>query len=221
MIQKFRILENSMEKLDLRKQYKHLYQPSAKKVEVVDVPTLQFTLLDGEIEQGATPGTSPSFKQAMEALYGISYSLKFMSKLRQDDPIDYTVMALEALWWTETGAYDLTQPAGWQWTAMIMQPDHITTQMFQDALAQVRKKKPNPALDKLRFESFTEGLCIQVMHIGPYKTEPETLAKMDLFASEKGYRMHGKHHEIYLGDPMRAAEDKLKTVLRHPVEPSN
>jgi hypothetical protein len=157
----------------------------------------------------------------MEALYGIAYSLKFMSKLRQDDPLDYTVMALEALWWTETGAYDLTQPAGWQWTAMIMQPDHITTEMFQEALAQVRKKKPNPALDKLRFESFTEGLCIQVMHIGPYKTEPETLAKMDLFASEKGYRMHGKHHEIYLGDPMRAAEDKLRTILRHPVEPAN
>lgn len=208
-----------MEKLDLRKQYKHLYQPSAKKVEVVEVPTLQFARLDGEIEPGASPGTSPAFHQAMEALYGISYTLKFMSKLRQDDPVDYTVMALEALWWTETGEYDLTQPAGWQWTAMMMQPDHITTEMFLEALAQVRKKKPNPALDKLRFESFTEGLCIQIMHIGPYRTEPETLSKMDAFAAEKGYRMHGKHHEIYLGDPMRAAEEKLKTVLRHPVEP--
>ncbi len=174
-----------MEKLDLRKQFKHLYQPSAKKVDLVDVPTLQFVRLDGEIEPGASPGTSPAFHQAMEALYGISYSLKFMSKLRQEDPIDYTVMALEALWWTESGTYDLTQPAGWQWTAMIMQPDHITTEMFQDALAQVRKKKPNPALDKLRFESFTEGLCIQIMHIGPYKTEPETLAKMDALRRRK------------------------------------
>ena len=208
-----------MEKLDLRKQFKHLYQPSAKKVDLVDVPTLQFVRLDGEIEPDASPGTSPAFHQAMEALYGISYSLKFMSKLRQEDPIDYTVMALEALWWTESGTYDLTQPAGWQWTALMMQPDHITTEMFIEALAQVRKKKPNPALDKLRFESFTEGLCIQIMHIGPYKTEPETLVKMDAFAAEKGYRMRGQHHEIYLGDPMRAAEDKLKTILRHPVEP--
>lgn len=209
-----------MEKLDLRKQYKHLYQPSPKKVEVVDVPALQFTLIDGEIEPSASPGTSLAFHQAMEALYGISYTLKFNSKLRKENPIDYGVMALEALWWTETGVYDLTQPGGWKWTAMMMQPEHITVEMFHDSLAQLRKKKPNPALDLLRFESFTEGLAVQIMHIGPYKTEPATIAKMDAFAAENGYRMRGKHHEIYLGNPMRAAEDKLKTILRHPVEPT-
>jgi hypothetical protein len=207
-----------MEKLDLRKQFKHLYQPSAKKVELVEVPAMQFTRLDGEIEPGASPGTSPAFKQAMEALYGISYGLKFMSKLRKENPIDYGVMALEALWWTETGEYDLTQPEGWKWTAMMMQPDHITSELFQEALAQLRKKKPSPALDLLRFESFTEGLCLQIMHIGPYSTEPLTIAKMDAFAAEHGYRMRGKHHEIYLGNPMLAAEEKLKTILRHPVE---
>lgn len=208
-----------MEKLDLRKQFKHLYQPSAKKVEIVEVPTFQFALIDGEIEPGASPATSPAFHQAMEALYGISYTLKFMSKLRKENPIDYGVMALEALWWTETGEFDLTQPEGWKWTAMIMQPEHITDEMFQEAQEQLRKKKPSPALDLLRFESFTEGLCIQTMHIGPYKTEPATIARMDAFAAEHGYRMRGKHHEIYLGNPMRAAEEKLKTILRHPVEP--
>ncbi|OGO38429.1 MAG: hypothetical protein A2W35_13775 [Chloroflexi bacterium RBG_16_57_11] len=206
-----------MDKLDLRKQYKHLYQPSANKVQVVDVPALQFTLIDGEIEPGASPGTSIAFKQAMEAVYGISYSLKFMSKLRKENPIDYGVMALEALWWTETGEFDLTQPAGWKWTAMMMQPDHLTIDIYQEALAQVRKKRPNPALDLLRFESFSEGLCLQIMHIGPYRTEGVTIAKMDAFAAENGYRMRGKHHEIYLGNPMLAAEDKLKTILRHPV----
>ena len=209
-----------MEKLDLRKQFKDLYQPSAKKVEVVNVPALQFAIIDGEIEPDASPGTSLAFHQAMEALYGISYTLKFNSKLRKENPIDYGVMALEALWWTETGEYDLTQPGGWKWTAMMLQPDHITAEMFQDALAQLRKKRPNPALDLMRFESFTEGLCIQMMHIGPYKTEPTTIAKMDAFAAEHGYRMRGRHHEIYLGNPMRAAEDKLKTILRHPVEPA-
>ena len=209
-----------MEKLDLRKQYKHLYQPSAKKVELVDVPALQFALIDGEIEPGASPGTSPAFKQAMEAIYGISYTIKFASKQRKENPIDYGVMALEALWWTPTGEYDLTNPEGWKWTAMMMQPDHITREMFQEALAQVRKKKPNPALDLLRFESFTEGPSIQIMHIGPYRTEPVTIAKMDAFAAENGYSMRGKHHEIYLGNPMLAAEDKLKTILRHPVEPA-
>jgi hypothetical protein len=207
-----------MEKLDLHKQFKHLYQPSAKKVEVVEVPTFRFALIDGEIEPGASPATSPAFHQAMEALYGISYTLKFMSKLRKKTPIDYSVMALEALWWTETGELELTRAEGWKWTAMIMQPEHITGEMFQEAREQLRKKKPNPALDLLRFENFAEGLCIQTMHIGPYRTEPATIARMDAFAAEHGYRMRGKHHEIYLGNPMRAAEEKLKTVLRHPVE---
>ena len=206
-----------MEKLDLRKQYKHLYQPSAKKVVVVDVPALQFALIDGEIEPGASPGTSPAFHQAMEALYGISYTLKFNSKLRKENPIDYGVMALEAMWWTETGEYDLTQPSGWKWTAMMMQPDHISQPMVQDALAQLNKKRPSPALEKLRFETFHEGLCMQIMHIGPYADEPATLAKMHDFALHNGYRLHGKHHEIYLGDPRRADPAKLKTVLRHPI----
>jgi len=209
-----------MEKLDLRKQYKHIYLPSAKKVEVVDVPPLQFALIDGEIELGQSPGTSPAFEQAMGALYGITYTLKFMSKLRKVNPIDYTVMTLEGLWWVESGVFDITNPANWRYTVMIMQPDHISQEMYQEALATLRKKKPNPALDQLRFESFHEGLCIQMMHIGPYADEMATIAKMDAFAKENGYSMHGKHHEIYMGDPRRGDPAKLKTVLRHPVKKS-
>ena len=206
-----------MDKLDLRKQYKHLYLPSAKKVEVVDVPSFQFALIDGEIEPGQSPGTSPAFEQAMAALYGITYTLKFMSKLRVENPIDYTVMTLEGLWWVEDGVFDITNPANWRYTVMIMQPDHITQEMYQEALAQLRKKKPGPALDLLRFERFHEGLCIQTMHLGPYAEEMQTIAKMDLFAQENGYILHGKHHEIYMGDPRRGDPAKLKTVLRHPV----
>lgn len=207
-----------MDKLDLRKQYKHLYQPSAKKVELVEVPAFQFAMIDGEIEPGHGPGNSPAFKQALEALYGISYTLKFTSKLRKEDPIDYTVMALEGLWWVEVGSFDIRKPDNWRWTVMIMQPDHINADMFQDGLEQLRKKKPNPAIDRLRLETFNEGLSIQIMHIGPYSDEPATIDKMDAFAEEHGYRMRGKHHEIYLGDPLRADPAKLKTVLRHPVE---
>ena len=222
-----------MEKLDLRKQYKHLYQPSAKRVAVVDVPEFKFALVDGEIEPGQAPGTSPSFADALQALYGISYTLKFMSKQHKEDPIDYSVMALEGLWWIRRadqgrgihgqhpGEFlegDLAHPENWCWTAMVLQPEHITEAMFQEGLAQMRKKKPSPALDKLRFETFHEGLSIQILHIGPYVDEPETIHKMDLFAQENGYRLHGKHHEIYLGDPRRADPSKLKTVLRHPVE---
>ena len=206
-----------MEKLDLRKQFKHLYLPSAKKVEVVEVPEFQFAMVDGEIEPGQSPGTSPFFQQAMMALYGIAYTLKFMSKLRKENPIDYTMMSLEGLWWVEGGEFDITNPGNWRWTVMIMQPDHISQEMYQGALEQLRKKRPSPALDELRFEKFHEGLCLQTMHIGPYAEEMTTIARMDAYAQENGYSMHGKHHEIYLGDPRRAEPSKLKTVLRHPV----
>jgi hypothetical protein len=207
-----------MEKLDLRKQYKDLYIPPANKVTLVDVPTFKFILLKDAIEEGKAPGTSPAFQNATEALYSISYNLKFMSKKRAENPIDYGVMALEALWWVEDGAFDIDDPGNWLFKAMLMQPDHITEDMFQKALAQVRKKKPNPALDLLRFENFHEGLCMQIMHIGPYAEEPATIARMDAFATENGYKTRGKHHEIYHGDPRRTKPENLKTVLRHPVE---
>jgi hypothetical protein len=212
-------MEVSMEKLDLRKQFKHLYLPSAKKVELVDVPPFQFAMVDGEIEPGLLPGLSPAFQEAIQALYGISYTLKFTSKQRAGNPIDYKVMALEGLWWVDEGEFDITHipPGGWRWTAMIMQPDHITEAMFQEGLEQLRKKKPSPGLDRLRLETFTEGLSMQIMHIGPYSEEPATIEKMHAFARENGYSLRGRHHEIYLGDPRTAAPEKLKTVLRQPV----
>ena len=206
-----------MEKLDLKKQYKHLYLPKANQVEVVDVPPFQFVMVDGMIEPGESPSTSPSFAQAMQALYGLSYGLKFASKKDPTRPIDYKVMALEGLWWVEEGEFDIREPGNWCWTVMIMQPPHITAEIVADALRQLKEKKPNPALEKLRFGTFHEGLCLQIMHIGPYAEEMRTIAKMDAFAAEHGYLMHGKHHEIYIGDPMRAAPEKLKTVLMHPV----
>jgi hypothetical protein len=100
---------------------------------------------------------------------------------------------------------------------MIMQPDHIDRAMFDAALAQVREKHSNPALDRVRFERFEEGLAIQIMHLGPYADEPRSLARMAAFAEEMGYTYRGKHHEIYLGDPRRAKPENLKTVLRQPV----
>ena len=207
-----------MPKIDLRKELKHLYAPSARQVALVDVPEFQFAQIDGAIEPGQAPGTSPAFEQAMSALYGITYTLKFMSKQRADNPLDYTVMTLEGLWWVEEGEFNITQPGNWRWTVMILQPDHITPAMFAEGLAQLRKKRgDSPALDKLRLARFHEGLALQIMHIGPYANEPATIARMDAFAQENGYRMIGKHHEIYLGDPRNAAPEKLKTILRHPV----
>ncbi len=206
-----------MEKLDLRKQYKSLYAPSAKKVELVNVPAFNFLCVDGAIEPSVMPGDSQSFKEAMQALYGAAYTLKFMSKLRPENPIDFTVMASEGLWWVEDGVFDITRADNWKYTLMILQPEHITAEMFAEALAQLRKKKPVPGLDRLCFRNFCEGPSIQILHVGPYAGEPATVAKMEAFAREQGLAMQGMHHEIYLGDPLRADPSKLKTILRHPV----
>jgi len=212
-----------MEKLDLKKDLKYLYLPPAKKIELVQVPLMNFIMLDDAIEPDQAPGTSPLFAENMQALYGAAYTLKFSLKLRKENPLDYPVMALEGLWWIEDGTFDLQKPGNWKYTVMIMQPDPVTPEDFALALAQVRKKKGDqPAFARLRLERYHEGLSVQAMHIGPYATEPETVAKMQSFmqanACQDQVGLGGKHHEIYLGDPRRANPAKLKTVLRHPVK---
>jgi hypothetical protein len=212
-----------MKTLDLKKELKYLYQPSAKKPEFVKVPKMQFAMVDGAIEKGSEPGKSPMFAEATQALYSISYTLKFMLKKRKTNAVDYPVMALEGLWGVEDGQFDITIKDNWSYTLMILQPEVITKDVFAEGLEQVRKKKgDSPALSKLRLANFEEGLCVQVMHIGPYATEPATIERMRAFAAENGFRdrvgPNGKHHEIYLGDPRKADQAKLKTVLRHPLE---
>jgi hypothetical protein len=212
-----------MKTLDLKKEFKHLYQPSAKKVEIVQVPRLQFAMIDGAVEKGSEPGKSPMFAEATQALYSISYTLKFMLKKRKTDPIDYPVMALEGLWWVEDGRFDITIKDNWFYTLMILQPEVITPDLFAEGLDQIRRKKgESELLSKLRLEHFEEGLCVQTMHIGPYATEPATMDRMRTFAQDNGYQdrvgpLGGKHHEIYLSDPRKADPAKMKTVLRHPV----
>ncbi len=206
-----------MKKLDLRKQWKHLYQPSAREIEVVDVPELSFLMVDGRIEKHRSPSDSPSFIEAVQALFAASYTLKFHSKLRKRDAIDYPVMALEALWWVEDGHFEISKPDNWSWRAMMMQPDHITSEMLAEALLKLHEKRPSPGLDRLRLERFGEGLCLQTMHLGPYSEEPATVERLRTFAEENGYAFANRHHEIYLSDPRRTAPAKMKTVLRHGV----
>ena len=212
-----------MEKLDLKKDLKYLYTPAAKKIELVDVPPMNFLMLDGAIEPDKAPGTSPLFAGNMQALYAAAYTLKFSLKLRQENPLDYPVMALEGLWWIEDGTFDLQKPGNWKYTVMIMQPDQVTPVAFADALVQLRKKKGDqPVFSRLRLARYHEGLSVQAMHIGPYATEPQTIAKMQSFMETHGCKdlvgLDGKHHEIYLGDPRRADPARLKTILRHPIK---
>jgi len=212
-----------MRKLDLKKEYHELYAPSSRKVAVVRVPRLQFLMIDGRIEAGEAPGTSPAFQEAMMALYGMAYTMKFMLKLRPKASIDYPVMALEGLWWVEDGVFNITVKDNWLYTLMVLTPKIATPKMLEIARAEVRRKRgDNPALQRIRLAEFAEGLCMQVMHIGPYADEPATVERMRAFAVENGYEdlvgRGAKHHEIYMGDPRKANPAKLKTVLRHPIQ---
>ena len=212
-----------MKTLDLKKELKHLYAPSAKKPGIVQVPRLQFAMIDGAIEKGYEPGNSPAFAEATQALYSISYTLKFMLKKRKTNPIDYPVMTLEGLWSIQDENVDVAKKDNWSYILMILQPDIITKDIFEEGREQARKKKgDSPALSKLDLAYFEEGLCVQIMHMGPYATEPATIERMRAFALENRYRdnvgPNGRHHEIYVGDPRKANPTKLKTVLRHPIK---
>jgi len=211
-----------MKTLDLKKDLKAYYKPSAKKVDFIQVPRFQFLMIDGAIEPGKEPGNSPIFEENMQAMYSMAYTLKFTFKKREVDPVDYPVMALEGLWDVRNGKFDINVKDNWDYTLMILVPDLITQADFDEALAQMRTKKGDlPGYARLRLDTFEEGSCVQTLHIGPYATELETLEKMHSFMAENGYADRvgkgGKHHEIYLGDPRRAVPEKLKTVLRHQV----
>lgn len=204
-----------MEKLDLKKQLAPLYSQPAGRISLVDVPDARFLMIDGE----GNPNSSQAFSEAVEALFGLSYTLKFMIK-KGPNPVDYGVMPLEGLWWTDDmNHFSMDNKDLWKWTLMIRQPDFITSDMVREATAQLSKKKGAelPALPRLRFEAMAEGLCAQILHIGPYSDEPPTIQKLHAFIHENGYELRGKHREIYLGDARRTAPEKLKTILRQPV----
>jgi hypothetical protein len=200
-------------KVDHKKELKHLYRPSIKEVAEVDVPPMSFLMVDGE----GDPNTAPAYREAVEALYAVAYALKFMVK-RGPLPVDYAVMPLEGLWWVEDmRQFSMADKDQWLWTSMIMQPDLVTEASFAEALAQVQKKKALPALGRVRFERFHEGLSAQIMHVGPYAAEAPTIQRLHHYIAERGYERRGKHHEIYLGDPRRTAPERLRTVIRQPM----
>ncbi len=202
-----------MSKVDFKKELKHLYRPSAKKFTIVDVPAMNFLMIDGH----GNPNTATAYKEAVEALYAVAYKLKFMSK--KSLAKDYVVPPLEGLWWSKDMTTFISRNKdAWEWTMMIMQPEWITSEMYADTCQIVKKAKNPTALSKMRLEAYHEGLAIQIMHIGSYDDEAPTLARLhNEFLPQNGYAEAGKHHEIYLSDPRRVAPEKLKTILRQPV----
>lgn len=202
-----------MVKIDYKKEWKHLYSPSAKDISVVQVPALNFLALDGL----GDPNTSEKYKSAVEILFSVSYALKFSTK-RSESETDYSVMPLEGLWWSDNMMDFITgNKDNWKWTLLIMQPEWITPDDVAKAVEAIRKKKKSFLADELRFEKFDEGISVQITHIGPFSTERQTIETMHRFISENGYKPRGKHHEIYLSDFRKCAPEKMKTILRQPV----
>lgn len=198
---------------DLKKELKQFYQASAKTVVEVNLPAFRYLMIDGE----GDPNTSQAYAEAIEALFSVSYTAKFMVK-KGPQGIDYGVMPLEGLWWADDmSAFCTGDKAKWKWTAMIMQPDFVSDETIQAAITEVRRKKNPPALDRLRLETFTEGRCAQVLHIGPFSDEGPTIERLHEFIDSRSER-RGKHHEIYMSDIRRAAQAKWKTIIRQPMK---
>jgi hypothetical protein len=201
-----------MSKLDLRKELRHLYAPSAKTITEVQVPAFTFLMVDGQ----GDPNHSTEYTAAVEALFTVAYTAKFMVKKAPGR--DYAVMPLEGLWWADDlTAFQSGDRASWRWTMMILQPDFVPHTLLQAAIEQARKKKPLPALPKLRIESFEEGRCAQILHVGPFTEEGPTIQRLHAHIESQA-RLRGKHHEIYLSDIRRANPARWKTIIRQPMQ---
>jgi hypothetical protein len=208
----FRKGGHAMLDVDLKSHLKGLYHPPDDHPVLVEVPEMRFLMIDG----AGDPNTSPAYQEAIEALYGLTYTLKFMLKKRQG--ITYPVMALEGLWWTpDMREFGMDHKEDLRWTMMLMQPEMVTETLLAEARQQATKKKPSLAPTQARLETFQEGLAAQILHLGPYAVEAPTIARLHAFVRERGYHFRGKHHEIYLSDPRRSAPAKLKTIIRQPI----
>ena len=200
-------------KVDFKRELHELYLPR-REPSLIEVPEMAFLMIDGH----GDPNTSADYRKAIQALYAVAYTVKFTLK-RAADGLDFGVMPLESLWWVPDMSTFLTEDkSAWNWTAMIMQPEEVTAEIFEAACEQAAAKRSLPALELMRFEDFDEGLCAQVRYRGPYAEEGPTIERLHAFIAEQGYEPNGKHHEIYLGDPRRSAPEKLRTVIRQPVE---
>lgn len=205
---------------DFKKEYKELYSP--KKPSIINVPKMNFIMVKGK----GNPNTASEYKTAIEILYGLSYTIK-MSKMGENQPVgyfDYVVPPLEGLWWFENDYFDgnvIDRKDEFVWIMMIRQPDFVTNEVLEIAKSILKKKKPNLDTSRSRLEEYQEGLCGQVIHLGAFDEEKATVAELEKFIEANGYKtkMDGlrQHHEIYLSDPRKTEQAKLRTIIRHPI----
>jgi hypothetical protein len=199
-------------KVDYKKELKELYLAAAKECSITTVPAMNFLMIDGS----GNPNSSIEFQNAVEALFSIAYTLKFMIKKTAN--IDYGVMPLEGLWWCDDMKhFSVENKDIWKWTLMIMQPSHINREIFSEAAEKVSQEKGLVAVDKVSFGTYEEGKAAQILHIGPFSGEGPTVTKLHTFISDNQYQMNGKHHEIYLSDTRRGKPENWKTIIRQPI----
>ncbi len=200
-----------MAKTDLKRSLGACYR-ARPEVQLVEVPAVTYISYEGH----GDPNGSQDFSDAMGVLYGMVYTLKFSLK---ESGLDFTVMPLEGQWWTDDEAhFSEASRKEWNWKVMIAVPDYVDDAAFERARAALRRKKDPPGLDKATLETITDGLSAQFLYFGPYSGEAPFIADMHRIVREKGYRLRGHHREIYLNSPQRVPEEKLKTIIRHPVE---
>lgn len=194
--------------------FSRLYKPSAKIPEMIAIPPMRFAMIDGS----GDPNTSKDFEDAVSALYGISYGIKFLPKKNAAPAgyFEYRVSALEGLWDMPQGVdYTLKNKDKFLWTLMIMQPAFVTKEIFEEVRVEQKKNKGIDALEQVRFETYDEGLCCQMLHKGSYDSEAATFETMQKFAGEQGFKRTAmSHHEIYMSDARRTKPENLKTILR-------
>ena len=197
-------------KLDLTKEFRNYYRAKATP-EVIELDEAPFLTLEGKGEPGGS-----EFARKIEALYPVAYSVKNLSKKQGQD---FVVPKLEALWWVESGKLFSEVPQEeWRWKLLIRLPDFTTPQMVERAKDEVIRKKAINLANQAKFERVKEGRCVQIVHVGSYASETESITKMKDFMKANDLVERGFHHEIYLSDPTRTAENKLKTILRQPVK---
>lgn len=203
-----------MEKVDLKKAISNYFIAKAEQFSLVDLPKFNYMMVDGT----GNPNVEASYETALQLLYGVSYTLKFMNK--NDSGRDYVVPPLEGLWWSDDmNSFETREKSKWKWTMMIMIPDWISPGLIPNAIHRFSERKPEIDHSKLRIDSLQEGLSVQVLHIGPYDAEGPLLKKLHReFMPNNNLAFNGLHHEIYLGDPRKTAPERLKTILRQPVK---
>lgn len=203
-----------MEKVDLKKELPDSFTASADEFTVVRLPECNYLMVDGE----GDPNSSNVYAQAIELLYGAAYTLKF--KCKKEQLVDFVVAPLEGLWWADDmRSFETGDKDSWKWTMMIMVPPQVPEPLVTAALAEFRAKKSDAPVSRIRYESLNEGLVVQILFVGPYDAEGPTLARMhDEFMADNALTPRGRHHEVYLGDPRRTAPERLRTILRQPVD---